>query len=173
MCRLRLNTQHLTLIAGDNAILAADKAGQNQLSQQLSVSMPHTWPPELGAALWRTQYIDEWLNDIRRNPSSTGWHVWYIINTQQNKLIGAIWFIYEESSRERELWMELSREHHRNGYGPEALQGFLDWAFNTNGVSHVAFRTSKRNIELLSSLYNVEMGPECGDTGIVQAKILK
>lgn len=173
MCQLLVNTDRLSLVCSNSAILQADWGGPIALSNHLHVSMPSTWPPELGASLWKVQYIPEWLNDIGRNPSSLGWHVWYIIQAKERHLIGAMWFIVEESSGERELWIELSREHQRDGYGPEALQGFLDWAFNSYGASHVAFRTSKRNVCHLSKIYAVEVGEENEETGIIQARILR
>lgn len=100
---------------------------------------------------WKPASIDDanaFLAKLKLHPPYTGgvWRQLGITLRSDGSLIGDCGIhVMEDDSRQAEIGCTIAPDHHRQGYGSEALSGVLGMLFDTLHVQRVFAHTPARN----------------------------
>lgn len=142
MTKIRLTTERLELIAGTLEIARAEISDRLQFSQLLNARVPDTWPPEFNDH----ETMSFFLQRLEEAPEQVGWWAWYfVLNDQVNNeriLIGNGGFKGKPTSDVTvEIGYSILKEFQNLGYGTEAIQALISWAFTHPEVQRVIAET--------------------------------
>ncbi len=152
---LHLRTQRLHLIAATAELAELETRDVKSLAQELGCAVPAGWPPPLN-----DENSQRWFREMLQNdPDVVGWVVWYLVHNEPGKervLIGNAGFKGKPVDGCCEIGYSLLPMYHGNGYGTEAAQALIRWAFQHSEVKQVVAETFA---ELLPSIRVME---KCG-----------
>ena len=91
---------------------------------------------------WYTAQVQDFLplyaQILTNDRSQLGWGVWLIIHTAHSTLIGDLGFTGKlDHSRTVEIGYEVMVEYRNQGYGFEAVQALVNWAFKQPEISRI------------------------------------
>lgn len=168
MKKICITTERLELIAGTLEIAQAEISDRSNLSQLLDARVPDTWPPEFNDL----ETMSFSLRKLESAPDQVGWWVWYFVlnnqATNERILIGNGGFKGKPTSEGTvEVGYSILKEFQNVGYGTEALNALVSWAFKHPEVQRVIAETlpelkpSQRLLEKCQ-FTNIGQGSEAG-----------
>lgn len=137
---LYLTTKQLQLIASTVELARADCEDLHQFSLLLDAVVPENWPPQFNDDESKRYTLNKLLED----PTSSGWHCWYfILNLLGTRTLIGIGGFKDKPDFNGvvEIGYGILPQFQRHGYGSEAVQGLLHWAFAQDGVNTVVAET--------------------------------
>jgi [ribosomal protein S5]-alanine N-acetyltransferase len=151
---LYIHTQRLELLPCSlevaQATLAKDKS---LLEKLLTAYVPDDW--------YSTEVIDflpRYIDILKSEPSQLGYGVWLIIRTDDSTLIGDLGFGGKSSDSETlEIGYELLAAYRNNGYGTEAVQALVDFAFTQLEAKKIIAHTPTDNIASIKIMEKLGM----------------
>ncbi len=89
-----------------------------------------------------------WVNDFKKSvhlfieelkdPTITGWSVWFVIERETNTIIGDAGFKGKPDNEGLvEIGYQINSAYRNKGYATTAVKGLIEWAFNHNDVRKV------------------------------------
>lgn len=112
---------------------AAATKNKSQVEALLAVRVPEEW--------YTTQvqdFLPTYAQILTNDSSQLGWGVWLIIHTADSTLIGDLGFLGKpDHSRTVEIGYEVMVEYRNQGYGFEAVQALVNWAFKQPEISRI------------------------------------
>jgi ribosomal-protein-alanine N-acetyltransferase len=149
MSGLRIMTTRLELISGISLMLAADMADKRGLSEMLGCDIPDMWPPET----WKDA-LEEFMVRLDRHPGLAGWLSWYWVLTDGDSrvLIGSGGFTGAPFNGEVMIGYSVLDPFQRQGYGSEAVNALVNWAFAHPSVLRIVAETLHENKASISLL---------------------
>ncbi len=138
----RIRTARMELIAGSGPLLKAESEGRASLAAALGAEVPGEWPPEN----WEDA-VEQFLIRLERHPGLAGWLNWYWVLEREGKrvLIGSGGFTGAPFNGGAMIGYSVIGPYRGRGYGPEAVQALLNWAFARPGVQHILAETLSDN----------------------------
>ncbi|CAI8732344.1 MULTISPECIES: GNAT family N-acetyltransferase [Bacillus] len=104
------------------------------------------------------EHIEEHLNELKKDPTILGWGVWFVVNKQNNRIIGDIGFKGKPSLENTvEIGYGLVPSAQKNGYATEAVKAVIEWAFTSNQVNKVIAECLEDNIPSIRVLERLKM----------------
>lgn len=139
---LHIITERLELIAGTLELANTEASNLPALGKLLKAYIPESWPPEFKDA----DTVAFFAQQLARGEEQVGWWSWYFILREHppygRVLIGNGGFKGQPTpAGDVEIGYSILKEFQRSGYGSEAVQGLIDWAFSHNEVRHVMAET--------------------------------
>lgn len=141
-----IRTSRMELIACTAPLIKAEMEGSESLSVSLSAYVPSSpggWPPEP----WKDA-MDEFMVRLERYPGLAGWLSWYwVLNGQAGKrtLIGCGGFTGAPFNGEVMVGYSVIEPYRRRGYGAEAVDALVNWAFAHLQIRRVVAETFPLN----------------------------
>jgi RimJ/RimL family protein N-acetyltransferase len=137
-----LRTARLHLMPATIASLKAELAGRAQLAQELDVSVPESWPPEL----YDEPAIRFTLDRLEREPQEDGWWLYYVSEPHPTngraQLVGVLGYKGPVNAAGIvEVGYGILPEYRRQGLASEATQAVIDRAFGHPDVKSVVAET--------------------------------
>lgn len=88
-----------------------------------------------------------WLPKTKEHPKQYQWYTnWEIVDKATNIAIGGIGFVgHVNENGIVEMGYMIDQRQQRNGYGTEAIQAMVDWAFQDEAVQAVIAQTAPEN----------------------------
>lgn len=103
-------------------------------------------------------HIEEYLNELKVDSSLLGWGVWFVINKENNAIIGDIGFKGKPSSDNTvEIGYGIIPTAQGEGYATEAVQKLIKWAFNEKNVTKIVAECLDNNIPSIRVLEKLQM----------------
>jgi len=132
-----IETKRLRVISGTAKIADAAIYNRTLFSELLKAKITPEWPHEL------LKDAEPFFADVlAKDPESTGWWIWYVILKDTATLIGNVGFKGRPLvDGTVELGYSILDKFQRNGYGLEATQALINWAFKNDGVSSITAET--------------------------------
>ncbi|MCR2805573.1 GNAT family N-acetyltransferase [Paenibacillus soyae] len=90
-------------------------------------------------------HILSYLDQVRDDPTTIGWGVWFVQQKESLQVIGDIGFKGKPHQRTVEVGYGMQPSHHNKGFATEAVSGLLHWAFSTGLVDRVIAECSVDN----------------------------
>ncbi len=139
---MRIRTSRLELVSGTYLMLAAELVDNRGLSEMLGCAIPDEWPPET----WKDA-IEQFMARLERHPELSGWLNWYLVLTDDDKrvLIGSGGFTGAPFNGEVMIGYSILEQYQRQGYGSEAVNGLVNWAFAHQSVTRIVAETLMEN----------------------------
>jgi ribosomal-protein-alanine N-acetyltransferase len=138
---MRILTRRLDLFPCSAEVARAvisDKAGVGTL---LGVRVPGGWP-----ARDLREFLPCYAQQLEANPSLLGWGIWLMAHRAGRVLIGDLGF---KGKPDREGTVEIGYSvvpaYRRQGYGFEAVQALVGWAFAQQNVRRITAECSPDN----------------------------
>jgi RimJ/RimL family protein N-acetyltransferase len=134
-----LGTARLDLIPATAELAYAAAYHPRRFSAALAARVPPEWPPEL----IEPDNLVFFATRLHEEPSLGGWSAWYVVVREpERKLIGLFGFNGRpDDTGTVTLGYALIDPAQGQGFGTEALQTLIDWAFSHPEVSTVAADT--------------------------------
>lgn len=108
------------------------------------------------------------LDGCRKYPKEHLWHTnWKITKRENGEQIGGIGWKYAPRQKEVEIGYDIKEPYRRQGYGTEAVEKMIEWAFSNRDVYYVMAETLPDNTasrKLLKKLGFTEAGE--GEEGL-------
>lgn len=102
--------------------------------------------------------VDEYLSDLKNDPSINGWGSWFVIRKEDEAVIGDIGFKGKPNlNKVVEVSYGLMEQYFNKGYATEAVNELINWAFNTNKVNRIMAEVLKVNAASIGVLKKVGM----------------
>ncbi len=136
-------TPRLRLIAGTEALAAAEIENKLTLAKLLGASVPETWPP---ASL--RDVLGYFLETYRGHSEREGWLTWYAIriDAEDPILCGSIGFKGPaDETGMVEIGYAVLPEYQGNGFATEMVTGMVRWAMRQPGVRVIEAQTDIDN----------------------------
>lgn len=112
--------------------------------------------------------ITNHTEELTKDPSVYGWGTWLILRKSDELIIGDGGFKGKpDSNKEVEVGYGLLESAWGLGYATEAVQGLLDWAFNTKAVDKIVAETELDNIGSIRVLEKVGMKKTGNKEGMI------
>lgn len=150
---IRIQTEHLELIAATEELAKAEIDNRAELSSLLCAQVPMTWPPEF----LDIQTMNFTLQQLQGKTDHVGWWSWYFVLKGEDKaervLIGYGGFKGQpDENANVEVGYSVLKEYQKKGYGSEAIAGLVNWAFG----QQVKSVTAETLPELIASIRVLE-----------------
>ncbi len=132
-------TARLLLVAATREIAQAELAADQKFGALLRAEIPPGWPPPLN-----DQESLNWFFKLIDHPGYLpGWGMWYFVNVEDSpRAIGNGGFKGPpDAEGSVEIGYSILPAHQRLGFGGEAVEGLLRWAFAHEGVTRVIAHT--------------------------------
>ena len=160
---LKIVTARLELIASTDDLAQAKIRDRAQFARLLGAVIPQDWPPPFNDAA-SMQYNADCLQEA---PDQAGWRAWYLLKldpaNQERHLIGVAGFVGPPSANgEVEVGYSLVESYQGMGYGTEAVEAMMDWAFVHPQVMRIVAYTLPElaaSIRLLKKIGFTFIGP--------------
>ena len=136
-------TARLRLIAGTEALAAAEIEDRATFAELLGASVPATWPPDT-----LRDVLAYFLETYREHPEWEGWLTWYAIrvDTDYPVLCGGIGFKGPADDRGMvEIGYSVLPEFRGKGFATEMVVGMVQWASRQPGVRLIEAETTIDN----------------------------
>lgn len=143
---LKITTPRLTLIAATPEMVKAEMYDHALLASLLKAKVPHKWPPEFNDL----ETMSFTLRQLEGRSEQIGWWAWYFVKrgfegsvesgaNGEAILIGNGGFKGQPDSQRRvEVGYAVLSEFQRQGYGSEAVEALVSWAFAQGAQSVIA-----------------------------------
>jgi len=136
-------TDRLKLVAGTEALAAAELEGREKLSKLLGALVPETWPPDnLRDVLGYFHALYE------EHPEWQGWLTWYAVRIDNDCAIlcGGVGFKGPPDERGMvEVGYSILPEFEGQGLATEMVAGIVQWAKQQPAVKRVEAETNIDN----------------------------
>jgi len=136
-------TDRLKLVAGTEALAAAELEGREKLSKLLGALVPETWPPDnLRDVLGYFHALYE------EHPEWQGWLTWYAVRIDNDYpiLCGGVGFKGPPDKRGMvEVGYSILPEFEGQGLATEMVAGIVQWAKQQPEVKHIEAETNIDN----------------------------
>ncbi|MBE9229859.1 GNAT family N-acetyltransferase [Phormidium sp. LEGE 05292] len=123
---LQIKTPRLKLIPCPLDVAEASIFNPSLVAEILGAGVPKDWQ--------KTEvqdFLPMYAQMLVDDPTSLGWGVWLMIQTQENTLIGDLGFGGKpDESGSLEIGYEVFAAYRNQGYGFEAVQALVNWAFS-------------------------------------------
>jgi [ribosomal protein S5]-alanine N-acetyltransferase len=132
----------MELIPGTPEILEADLESGKALAEILEAAVIEGWPPEI----WKDA-VEEFLFRVKRYPNLIGWLNWYWVLCEDDKriLIGSGGFTGAPFNGQLMIGYSVIERYQRKGFGTEAVNALVNWAFSKPGVNLIVAETYAEN----------------------------
>ena len=136
-------TDRLRLVAGTEALAAAELEGREKLSKLLGALVPETWPPDN-----LRDVLDYFYALYKEHPEWEGWLSWYAVRIDSGHpiLCGSVGF---RGSPDKQGMVEIGYsvlpEFQGQGLATEMIAGIVQWAKQQPQVKHVEAETNTDN----------------------------
>ncbi|MBD6619339.1 GNAT family N-acetyltransferase [Komarekiella sp. 'clone 1'] len=142
MTKIKLTTKNLELIASTLEIAQVEISDKSKFSELLNALVPSTWPPEFND----DETMSFFLHKLQEAPEQSGWWCWYfVLNdvvTDARTLIGNGGFKGKPTfDGTVEIGYSVLQEFQNLGYGTEAIEALVSWAFDHPEVRQVIAET--------------------------------
>lgn len=102
--------------------------------------------------------VDDYLADLKNDPTINGWGSWYVIRKEDDAVIGDIGFKGKPNlNKVVEVSYGLLAQYFNKGYATEAVEELIHWAFDTNQVNKIMAEVLKVNAASIGVLKKVGM----------------
>ncbi|MGF1447827.1 MAG: GNAT family N-acetyltransferase [Opitutales bacterium] len=132
-----ISTRNLVLRPLEVGHVDAYHQGGAALAEELGVAVPGSWP-------WsETAEILDWAKaQLEADPEQSGWLIWLILHRGSHLLIGDAGFGGKPNTEGViTLGYNIVPEYRVRGYGSEAAEALVDWAFAHATVKAIEART--------------------------------
>ena len=155
-------TDRLRLIAGTQAIAAAEIGDRTKFAKLLGVTVPETWPPD------NLRDVLSYLCGLyREHPDWEGWLAWYAVRTDSDYpiLCGSIGFKGPPDEKGMvEVGYSVLTEFQGQGLATEMVAAIVQWAKQQPGVRRIEAET---NIDNKASIRVLEKNDfACAGAGV-------
>jgi len=166
---LRIKTARLKLIPCPLEVAEASIFNPSRVAEILGASVPEDWQKAEVQ-----EFLPMYAQMLVDDPTKLGWGVWLMIQIQENILIGDLGFGGKpDESGSLEIGYEVFTVYRNQGYGFEAVEALVSWAFSHPELKRLTAHcpvdnlASRRILEKLGMerLHLVEM-PEFTDTKV-------
>ncbi len=115
----------------------------------LGCEIPEGWPPET----WKDA-VEEFAVRLEMHPDLAGWLNWYWVLTDGDKrvLIGSGGFTGAPFNGQVMIGYSILDQYQRQGYGSEAVNALVNWAFAHPSVLRIVAETFPDNTASISLL---------------------
>ena len=143
-------TDRLRLVAGTEALAAAEIEDKAEFARLLGALVPETWPPDnLGDVL------DYFYSLYKEHPEWEGWLTWYAVRIDSGHpiLCGGVGFKGPPDKRGMvEIGYSVLPEFQGQGLATEMVDGIVQWAKQQPEVKHIEGETNVDNKASISVL---------------------
>jgi [ribosomal protein S5]-alanine N-acetyltransferase len=139
---LYIDTQRLELLPCSLEVAQATLAKNKPLLEKLLTAyIPDDWyNTEVQA------FLPKYIELLKSDPSQLGYGVWLIIRTEDSTLIGDLGFGGKSNNDTLELGYEILPSYRNEGYGTEAVEALVDFAFRQLAAQKIIAHTPIDNI---------------------------
>lgn len=103
-------------------------------------------------------HINMLVAELEKEPEQLGWGVWMIVDRNDGTTVGDAGFKGRPTNnRVVEIGYGILTGAQKQGYGTEAVNGLIDWAFQTGEVTQVIAECKKDNVASIKVLEKVGM----------------
>lgn len=124
---------------------------RKELETKSPIAIPKSWPSNK-----MKSYLPFYIEKLAHDQSELGWGIWIIIEQSKRKIIGCVSFKGKpDINGAVELAYDIVEHYQGRGYGYEAAQKLVEWAFTQEKVKkiiaecHVANEASIRILNKL------------------------
>lgn len=104
------------------------------------------------------QHINMYLGELREDPTLLGWGVWFVIDQENNNIIGDIGFKGKPNSANTvEIGYAIVPSAQGKGYATEAVQKLVEWAFSNKNVTKIVAECLDDNAPSIRVLEKLQM----------------
>lgn len=104
------------------------------------------------------QHIDMYLGDLKEDSTLLGWGVWFVIDQENNNIIGDIGFKGKPNSANTvEIGYGIVPSAQGKGYATEAVQKLVEWAFSDKNVTKIVAECLDDNAPSIRVLEKLQM----------------
>ncbi len=136
-------TDRLRLVAGTEALAAAEIKDKAELAELLGALVPETWPPDN-----LRDVLEHFYALYKEHPEWEGWLTWYAvrIDSGQPILCGGVGFKGPPDERGMvEIGYSVLPEFRGQGLATEMVAGIVQWAKQQPEVKHIEAETDIDN----------------------------
>lgn len=146
-------TSRLDLVPATYEHCVAEIEDIDRFAAMLHVRVPVDWPPPLNDE----QSQQFFLVFLRDHPDLVGWCVWYIVLREGGvrTLIGNAGFKGAPLDGAVEMGYSIVPAYQRRGYGSEAIDALVRWAFEDRRVRRVIAETYPDNAGSIGVLQKI------------------
>ena len=140
---IKQTTDRLRLVAGTEALAAAELEGRQKLSKLLGASVPKTWPPDN-----LRDVLDHFYASYKEHRKWEGWLTWYAIRIGSGRpvLCGSVGFRGPPDEQGMvEIGYSVLPEFQGQGLATEAVAGIVQWAKQQRDIEHIEAETNSGN----------------------------
>lgn len=103
-------------------------------------------------------HINKYLGELKEDSTLLGWGVWFVINQENNTVIGDIGFKGKPNSENIvEIGYGIVPSAQGKGYATEAVQKLIDWAFSNKSINKIVAECLDENIPSIRVLEKLQM----------------
>lgn len=103
-------------------------------------------------------HINKYLGELKEDSTLLGWGVWFVINQENNTVIGDIGFKGKPNSENIvEIGYGIVPSAQGKGYATEAVQKLIDWAFSNKNINKIVAECLDENIPSIRVLEKLQM----------------
>ena len=146
---MRICTTNMELIAASDRLIKAELDGSERLGALLEAEVEDGWPP----GIWKDA-VEEFKARLEKHPGLLGWLNWYwvLIDGDRRILIGSGGFTGAPFNGEVMIGYSVIEPYQRQGYGSEAVNALVNWAFAHQSVLRIVAETLHENKASISLL---------------------
>lgn len=132
MCRIRVRTRRLELVAADRELIEADGAAPERFARILGARVPESWPPEH----WDREAREHTRAILELNPEAVGWAGWYLLSPPDEEgertCAGFCGVNRDLSPESIYLGYSVIDRFQGKGFATEATGALVGWAFRNS-----------------------------------------
>lgn len=148
-----LVTEKLRLVPCSVEILQSLIDDAIDLSKLMGVQVPEGWP-----AQELKEVAPYFIKVLSESPDMTGRLCWFIVEKEQNIVIGSIGFKAKpDKDGVVEIGFGIDPSFRRNGYATEAVKVFTGWALSQNDIQKVTAECEPDNKSSIKVLEKADM----------------
>ncbi|MDR4886008.1 GNAT family N-acetyltransferase [Fredinandcohnia sp. QZ13] len=103
-------------------------------------------------------HINMYLRELKDDSTLLGWGVWFVINQENNTIIGDIGFKGKPNSENIvEIGYGIVPSTQGKGYATEAVQKLIEWAFSDKNVTKIVAECLDDNVPSIRVLEKLQM----------------
>ena len=144
-------TKRLQLVPFTLTLMRALLAGKDELSEQLGVEIPASWP---GSDL--ADALPSFIARLEQAANDFAWD-WLILQKKERVLIGGAGFMGGPKDGIAEIGYSIVPEYRNRGYATEAALYLIHWALQRRDILRVTARCLDDNVSSIKVLEKVGM----------------
>lgn len=150
---LQIKTARLNLVPCPLEVAEASLFNPSRVAEILGASVPEDWQ-KTEVQDFLPMYAQMLVDDA----SNLGWGVWLMIQAQENILIGDLGFGGKpDESGSLEMGYEVFAAYRNQGYGFEAVQAVVNWAFSHPELKKLIAHSPVNNLASMRILEKLGM----------------